>query len=70
MMKESLFKSGLAGPPLNAPPFTPYNCTHALPASHARTYKHMCKPVYRKSYTNAETLANFVYRVSPLSLAQ
>lgn len=39
MMKESLFKSGLEGPPLNAPPFSPYNCTHALPGSYARTRK-------------------------------
>lgn len=62
MMKESLFKSGLAGPPLNAPPFSPYNCMHALPASHAHTYKHMCKPVHRKSSnTHAGTFANFVF---------
>lgn len=55
-MKESLFKSGLAGPPLNAPPFfffLPYNCTHALPISHARTCKHVkaCSLKKKKQHT-------------------
>lgn len=51
MMKESLFKSGLAGPPLNAPPFSPYNCMHALPISYARTYKRVKACSQKKLYT-------------------
>lgn len=66
MMKESLFKSGLEGPPLNAPPFSPYNCTHALPGSYARTcetHVKVCSQI--KAYT-CRNICDFV--LNPWSL--
>lgn len=60
MMKECLFKSGLEGPLLNAPPFSPYARTHAHPSllrTHIHTLMRVCVRTY--IYT-CRGICNFV----------